>query len=262
MHRSALPYAWLAWCLLLSVKCGQTCSAAFCSPWLLTAETHFCRANSKAFVRHKRAQESNSLPILVNFKTLEYYDACKRLKLRSSTISRVDCLGTSQKQDSKPYFTWVSFKGLPEPYLCSTALLRRSFSLFSTAASGLTWEIFSSSVPLMLDAWLVEGVSCPESWRRRQGEQRFHGSSPVTLVYAAHSLKVSPRGSWIHFWVCPWLLLVKQHGHPRTRQRWRWKAEGERLPVFIVSHGPAGRSLSELNVTPAIWSRRRQRAPH
>lgn len=106
MHRSALPYAWLAWCLLLSVKCGQTCSAAFCSPWLLTAGTHFCRANSKAFVRHKRVQESNSLPILVNFKTLEYYDACKRLKLRSSTISRVDWILSH-------IFAWVSFKGLP-----------------------------------------------------------------------------------------------------------------------------------------------------
>lgn len=50
-----------------------------------------------------------------------------------------------------------------KPYLCSTALFRRSFSLFSTAASGPTWEIFSSSVPLMLDAWLVEGVSRPDS---------------------------------------------------------------------------------------------------
>lgn len=49
-------------------------------------------------------------------------------------------------------------------YLCSTALLRRSFSVFSKAASGLTWEIFSSSVPLMLDAWLAEGVSRPDSW--------------------------------------------------------------------------------------------------
>lgn len=53
-------------------------------------------------------------------------------------------------------------------YLCSTSLLRRSFSLFSTAASGLTWEIFSSSVPLMLDAWPAEGVSRPDSWRGRQ----------------------------------------------------------------------------------------------
>lgn len=87
-------------------------------------------------------------------------------------------------------------------YLCSTALLRRSFSLFSTAASGLTWEIFSSSVPLMLDAWLAEGVSRPDSCWRRQGGQRFCGSSPVS------------RDSWMHFWVCPWLLFVKQHRHP------------------------------------------------
>lgn len=48
-------------------------------------------------------------------------------------------------------------------HLCSTAVLRRSFSLFNTAASGVTIEIFSSSVPLMLDAWLFEGVSRPDS---------------------------------------------------------------------------------------------------
>lgn len=31
MHRCSLPYAWLGWSVLLSIKCGQTCTAAFCS---------------------------------------------------------------------------------------------------------------------------------------------------------------------------------------------------------------------------------------
>lgn len=89
-----------------------------------------------------------------------------------------------------------------KPYLCSTALLRRSFSLFRTAASGLTWEIFSSSVPLMLDAWSVEGVSRPDSWGRRQGEQRFYGSAPLSCFCI----------SWLlDTFLCAWLLFVNQH---------------------------------------------------
>lgn len=58
-----------------------------------------------------------------------------------------------------------------QPYLCSTAVLSRSFSLCSRAASGPPWEIFSSSVPLMLDAWLDEGVSWPDSWEECNRER-------------------------------------------------------------------------------------------
>lgn len=104
-------------------------------------------------------------------------------------------------------FAWWTLMGSsPElmkskPYLCSTALLRRSFSLFSTAASGLTWEIFSSSVPLMLDARLLEGVSRPDSWWRRGTEHRFSGSLPASLIHACHGFNFSPHDSWIHVWV-------------------------------------------------------------
>lgn len=41
-----------------------------------------------------------------------------------------------------------------------------------------------------------------------------------------------------------------------TRQRWQQRGEGEQLPVFIVSHDPAGWSVAELNATPAIWNQR------
>lgn len=34
MHRCSLPYAWPGWSLLLSIKCGRTRTAAFCSPRL------------------------------------------------------------------------------------------------------------------------------------------------------------------------------------------------------------------------------------
>lgn len=44
-----------------------------------------------------------------------------------------------------------------------------------------------------------------------------------------------------------------------TCQRWQQRGEGGQLPVFIVSHDPAGWSVAELNVTPAIWSQRSSR---
>lgn len=69
-----------------------------------------------------------------------------------------------------------------EHYPCSTALLRRSFSLISTAASGPTWEIFSSSVPLMLEACLAEGVSRPDSW---WGKREVCYSSGHAVIHSA-----------------------------------------------------------------------------
>lgn len=34
MHHCSLLYAWLGWSVLLAIKCGQTCTAAFCGPRL------------------------------------------------------------------------------------------------------------------------------------------------------------------------------------------------------------------------------------
>lgn len=168
-------------------------SLAALLPWHISAEQ-----SPKAFVGRKKIQEKNSGPN--SYRLTQYYHASVRQKWsRLSTVIKQSHLlfGTSTKI-LQPIFLHgrtltVSSHDLlkSNSYLCSTALLRRSFSLFSTAASGLTWEIFSSSVPLMLDARLLEGVSRPDSWWRRQAEQRFSGSLPASLIHASHRFNFS-----------------------------------------------------------------------
>ena len=49
-------------------------------------------------------------------------------------------------------------------YLCVRAIFSLSFSDLRCVSAGPTWEAFSSSVPLTLDAWVGDGVSHPDSW--------------------------------------------------------------------------------------------------
>lgn len=93
------------------------------------------------------------------------------------------------------------------------------------------------------------------------------GRAGVQWKLTCQSYSCMSRVQLFSPWLMDTLLSVKQalgfflrNGiNTPTRQRWQQRGEGEQLPVFIVSHDPAGWSVAELNVTPAIWSQRSPR---
>lgn len=133
--------------MLLSVKCRQTCSAAFCSPWPLHCRDTFLQSKVPKPSWGIKESRKKTVGQTASYRRTRYYYTSVRQKWsRVSTVIKQGHLlfGTNTKILRPMFLHGRTLTGSScdlrksKAYLCSTALLRRSFSVFSTAASGLT----------------------------------------------------------------------------------------------------------------------------